>query len=187
MSKISMILLSVAVLLIAGLVYVWQTAGPGTLDLLDRVVNRDSYRHDRDIAFGTHGQKLDVWRTRQTADGALRPVLIFINGGGWVKGTRGEYGWAARGYADNGFVVVLPDYRKVPDVRFPAFLEDGAETVRWTRDNIARFRGRSGPYCDRRALGGRPHGGNARARSAVAGQGRRDGRREGGGRAVWPL
>jgi len=32
---------------------------------------------------------------------------------------------------------VIPDYRKVPQVRFPAFLEDGAEAVRWTQDNIA--------------------------------------------------
>lgn len=163
MSKISMILLSVAVLLIAGLVYVWQTAGPGTLDLLDRAVNRDSYRHDPDIAFGTHGQKLDVWRTQQTGDTARRPVLIFINGGGWVKGTRGEYGWAARGYADNGFVVVLPDYRKVPGVRFPAFLEDGAEAVRWTRDNIARFGGDP----DRIAIAGHSAGGHTVAMLAL--------------------
>jgi len=141
MTKKSMVLLALVVLLVGGLVYVLKTAGPGTLDLLDRVVNRASYRHEADIAFGTHGQKLDVWRAQETAAGAKRPVIIFINGGGWIKGTRGEYGWAARGYADNGFVVVLPDYRKVPDVRFPAFLEDGAEAVRWTRDNIARFGG----------------------------------------------
>lgn len=141
MTKKSMVLFTLAVLLVGGFVYVWKTAGPGTLDLLDRVVNRASYRHEADIAFGAHAQKLDVWRTRETAIGDRRPVLIFVNGGGWVKGTRGEYGWAARAYADNGFVVVLPDYRKVPDVRFPAFLEDGAEAVRWTRDNITRFGG----------------------------------------------
>ena len=163
MSKVSMILLSVAVLLIAGFTYVWRTAGPGTLDLLDRVVNHASYRHDTDLAFGTHGQKLDVWRTQETADTARRPVLIFINGGGWVKGTRGEYGWAARGYADNGFVVVLPDYRKVPDVRFPAFLEDGAEAVRWTRDNIARFGGDP----NRVAIAGHSAGGHTVAMLAL--------------------
>ncbi len=137
----SLVLLVLACLLVGGSAYVWNTAGPGTLDLLDRAVNRDSYRHGSDIAFGTHGQKLDVWQAQAGTDTARRPVVIFINGGGWVKGTRGEYGWAARGYADNGFVVVLPDYRKVPHVRFPAFLEDGAEAVRWTRDNIARFGG----------------------------------------------
>ncbi|RYD59835.1 MAG: alpha/beta hydrolase, partial [Sphingomonadales bacterium] len=33
--------------------------------------------------------------------------------------------------------VVVPDYRKVPGVRFPAFLQDGAEAVKWVRDNVA--------------------------------------------------
>ena len=27
--------------------------------------------------------------------------------------------------------LVIPDYRKVPDVHFPAFLDDGAEAVAW--------------------------------------------------------
>jgi acetyl esterase/lipase len=29
----------------------------------------------------------------------------------------------------------------VPDVRFPAFLDDGAEAVLWVQDNIARYNG----------------------------------------------
>ena len=36
---------------------------------------------------------------------------------------------------------MIPDNRKVPGVRFPAYVEDGAAAVRWTRDNIARFGG----------------------------------------------
>ena len=58
-----------------------------------------------------------------------------------MKGTRVEYGFAARAYAARGFVVVVPDYRKVPTVRFPAFVEDAADAVRWTQDNIANHGG----------------------------------------------
>lgn len=92
------------------------------------------------IPFGSHGQLLDVWVPRGEASGP-RPVLIFWHGGGWVKGDRAAYAFAGRAFASRGFVVVVPDYRKVPQVRFPAFLEDGAEAVRWTRDAIARFGG----------------------------------------------
>jgi acetyl esterase/lipase len=43
--------------------------------------------------------------------------------------------------AKAGFVVVIPDYRKVPQVHFPAFLDDGAEAVAWVQANIAQYRG----------------------------------------------
>ncbi len=71
-------------------------------------------------------------------------MLIFWYGGGWVNGSRGGYAFAARAFARQGFVVVMPDYRKVPEVRFPAFLEDGAEAVRWTHDQIGRYGGDPG-------------------------------------------
>jgi acetyl esterase/lipase len=92
------------------------------------------------IAFGTHGQTLDVWRPIGDAT-APRPVVIFWYGGGWVNGTRQDYGFAARAFASQGFVVVVPDYRKVPQIHFPAMIEDGAEAVKWTRDNVSRYGG----------------------------------------------
>ncbi|TPG12224.1 alpha/beta hydrolase [Sphingomonas oligophenolica] len=93
------------------------------------------------VPFGTTGQTLDVWRPAGDHPTTSRPVLIFYYGGGWVHGDRGAYAFAARAYAKAGFVVVVPDYRKVPSVRFPAFLQDAAEAVKWTRDNIAGYGG----------------------------------------------
>lgn len=92
------------------------------------------------VAFGTHGQKLDVWRPATRAPSPL-PVLVFWYGGGWINGTRGGYAFAGRAFARAGFLVVIPDYRKVPQARFPAFLEDGAEALRWTRDHAAAYGG----------------------------------------------
>ncbi len=94
------------------------------------------------VAFGTHGQTLDVWRASGEVKG--RPVLIFWYGGGWVKGDRGAYAFAARAFARAGYVVVVPDYRKVPTVRFPAFLQDGAAAVKWTRDHARDYGGDPG-------------------------------------------
>lgn len=92
------------------------------------------------LPFGTHGQTLDVWRPAEAAT-VKRPVLIFWYGGGWAKGDRRAYAFAARAYARQGFVVVVPDYRKVPGIRFPVFVQDGAEAVKWTRDHVAEFGG----------------------------------------------
>jgi acetyl esterase/lipase len=69
------------------------------------------------------------------------PVIVFFYGGGWVSGDRGDYGFAGRAFAAQGFVTIVADYRLVPEVRFPAFLQDGALAVKWARDNAARYGG----------------------------------------------
>ena len=86
-------------------------------------------------------QRLDAYAP-DGAEGPL-PVLIFFYGGAWVSGSRGEYGFAGKAYASHGFLTIVPDYRLVPDHRFPAFVEDGAGAIRWARDHA-------------RALGGDP-------------------------------
>ena len=115
---------------------------PAQLSLLDGAIGGGvgASRPGSALPFGTHGQTLDVWRPSGKAI-AKRPVLIFWYGGGWAKGDRRAYAFAARAYARSGFVVVMPDYRKVPGIRFPAFLQDGAEAVKWTRDHIADYGG----------------------------------------------
>jgi acetyl esterase/lipase len=57
------------------------------------------------------------------------PVVVFFYGGGWEDGRKSDYGWAAQALASRGFLVFLPDYRLVPQVHFPAFIEDAAEAV----------------------------------------------------------
>ncbi len=115
---------------------------PGQLSILDAAMGGGigADRPGSAIPFGTHGQTLDVWRPAN-ASRTGNPVLIFWYGGGWVAGDRRAYAFAARAYAKAGFVVVMPDYRKVPQIHFPAMLQDGAEAVKWTRDHIAAFGG----------------------------------------------
>ncbi len=86
-------------------------------------------------AFGSEArQRLDV---HAPADARGAPVLVFFYGGSWASGRRQDYGFAARALAARGFVVVVPDYRIVPQARWPAFVEDGAAAIAWTRANIA--------------------------------------------------
>ena len=123
-------------------VWIAMTSPPALLSTLDGAMGGGwgTERPGSAVAFGTHDQTLDVWRPAGT-DKTPRPVVIFWYGGGWAHGDRRAYSFAARAYARAGFVVVVPDYRKVPEVHFPAFLQDGAEAVKWTRDHIAGFGG----------------------------------------------
>ncbi len=88
------------------------------------------------VAYGSDpAQRLDVYAPDH-AKGPL-PVVVFFYGGGWNSGYRGGYAFAARAIAARGFVVVVPDYRLVPAVRFPAFVDDAAAAIRWTVDHVA--------------------------------------------------
>lgn len=98
----------------------------------------------RGASYGSDArQKLDVYVPAGRAETHL-PVVIFFYGGGWVDGSRGDYAFAGRAFAAQGFVAVVADYRLVPQVRFPAFVEDGALAVKWVRDNIALHGGDPG-------------------------------------------
>lgn len=135
---------AVALLLLIGLgLFLTQVEPPHQLDLINRLVPGDSdvARVAEGVVFDPDtGLKLDVWAPSAPAT-EKRPVLVFFYGGGWAKGERAHYGFAAKAYAARGFVVVVPDYRKVPDVRFPAFNQDGAKAVKWVRDTISTYGG----------------------------------------------
>lgn len=133
------LLVVVAALAIAA----WRTEPPRLLSILDAAFGggRGARLAGDAIPFGTTGQTLDVWRPASASGTKPLPVLIFYYGGGWVHGDRRAYAFAARAYAKAGYVVVVPDYRKVPGVRFPSFVQDGAQAVRWTRDHVASFGG----------------------------------------------
>jgi acetyl esterase/lipase len=112
------------------------------VDTVDRLANRsDATKIATGVKFGGNpGDLLDIW-----APGAKsatpRPVVVFFYGGGWANGTRTEYGYAARPFVEAGYIVVLPDYRKVPQVRFPDFVADSAAAVKWVQANIAKYGG----------------------------------------------
>lgn len=93
--------------------------------------DRSARRVARDIAYGAHDrQRLDVY----APDGeGPWPVVTFFYGGGWDSGSKDLYGWAAQALAAKGFLVALPDYRVVPDVHFPGFVEDAAAAVAQVR------------------------------------------------------
>ena len=98
------------------------------LAMLNTFGPRDSgvKRVARDLAYGPDPrQTLDIFAPTG-ASTTPRPVVVFFYGGGWDSGSKADYGWAAQALAARGFVVAVPDYRVVPQVVFPAFIEDAA-------------------------------------------------------------
>jgi acetyl esterase/lipase len=81
---------------------------------------------------------LDVCRPKVAT---AAPVIVFFYGGGWRSGSKRTYRYAAKALARRGYVAVLPDYRIYPPARYPDFLDDGAQAVRWVKDNAKRFGG----------------------------------------------
>ncbi len=94
------------------------------------------------IAYAAHSRhRLDICRP---AGATAAPVVVFFYGGAWRSGNKELYRYVAKALARRGYVAVLPDYRIYPEVRYPEFLEDGAQVVRWVKDNIAGFGGDPG-------------------------------------------
>jgi acetyl esterase/lipase len=81
---------------------------------------------------------LDVCRPKSAT---AAPVIVFFYGGGWRGGSKRTYRYVAKALARRGYVAVLPDYRIYPQARYPDFLDDGAQAVRWVKDNAKRFGG----------------------------------------------
>ena len=98
--------------------------------------------------------KLNIWVPTGTKKTDKLPVIVFLYGGGWYSGARDDYGFAGRAFAKQGFIVVIPDYRIVPEGHWPDFLQDSAAAVAWTDAHIANYGGDP----DRIALSGHSAG-----------------------------
>lgn len=99
----------------------------------------------RDLAYGPHERhRLDLFARPGTADA---PVLVYLHGGGFVRGDKSSGGaqpfyenvgdFAAR----NGMIGVTITYRLAPDHPWPAGPEDLATLIGWLRANIAQHGG----------------------------------------------
>ncbi|HEX3356615.1 MAG TPA: alpha/beta hydrolase [Tepidisphaeraceae bacterium] len=117
-------------------------AGCNRFEMLNATVPSWGYTLTSNIAYGNlPRQKLDVYRPRNAKPNAS--VVIFFYGGDWQSGEKAGYRFVAEALTSEGFIAVLPDYRIYPDVQFPAFVEDGAQSIRWVHDNIATLGGDS--------------------------------------------
>ena len=87
---------------------------------------------------GNNAWKLDLARPSKESD-RPRPAIVFIHGGGWVKGDKrsGPFLDYALQYATKGYVCVTVNYRLVP-AKLPC-IEDVKCAVRWLRAHAKKY------------------------------------------------
>jgi acetyl esterase len=87
-----------------------------------------------DISLLTFHGPLDM-RLFRPADGVL-PVALFLHGGGWTLNDLDTHDRLCRRIARrSGWLVAALDYRRAPEHRHPAALEDAQLAYRWLLDN----------------------------------------------------
>ena len=90
-------------------------------------------------------------------------AIVWMHGGGFVMGDlETEHPWASRVAEGSGAVVISVGYRRAPEHRFPAALDDVYAVLTWTAAHAADL----GVASDRIAVGG--HAAGAGLAAAVA-------------------
>lgn len=75
--------------------------------------------------------KADVYRL---PGDDVRPVIVWIHGGGLITGGRGGPTLEQRKrYLDAGYVIVSIDYRLAPETKLPGIIEDVRDAIQWVR------------------------------------------------------
>jgi arylformamidase len=86
-------------------------------------------------------QVLDVFAPA----GASRvPVVVYLHGGAWLRGSRLDVAYPAPAVTGRGAALVVPDFDNVSVVPLPRMIEQCREAVEWTVRHAASFGGDAG-------------------------------------------
>ncbi|KAF9976998.1 hypothetical protein BGZ73_007304 [Actinomortierella ambigua] len=69
------------------------------------------------------------------------PVIIYVYGGAWDSGHKSMLMPMAQNLANQGYIVVVPDYTHYPTGKIEDMVKDVQEAVVWTTVNITRYGG----------------------------------------------
>lgn len=99
-----------------------------------------------DVSYGPDERhRLDVYLPR----GAVRGIVIYVHGGGFVRGEKNLDGVFYRNIgqflAGEHFATVVPNYRRAPLHAWPCGAQDVQRTVQWVHDHAQHFGGRLPP------------------------------------------
>ena len=88
--------------------------------------------------YGSRELRMDVYLPKQ-GSGPF-PAVIYIHGGAWSGGNKGQFRRQAAYMAARGFAGACIEYRLSGEARFPAALHDSKAAVRWVRANAKAYR-----------------------------------------------
>jgi len=120
------------------LVFSALLTGCAPVDLLNGLVPGNGYTFKNDIAYGpNYRQKLDVYMPKHPD--ARKTAIVFIYGGAWKSGRKGDYRFVGQGLSELGYTVIIPDYHLYPAVQYPVFIDDCARAVVWAHENADKI------------------------------------------------
>ncbi len=114
---------------------------PATAFALPLLAFGDEIRVERDIPYAEPKnvrQSLDV---HAPAKGRKRPVVVWVHGGGWMRGSKEEVDRKPAAFVERGFVFVSINYRFFPNVAMGEIVRDTAKAVAWTHANASKYGG----------------------------------------------
>lgn len=93
-----------------------------------------------------------------------RGIIVFYHAGGWVLGDLNSSDSFLRRFASRTeCTIISADYRKAPEHRFPAAVDDAFTTLQWAARSMAYLAGRAVPII----VAGESAGGNLAAVTAI--------------------
>jgi acetyl esterase len=96
----------------------------------------------REIAYGDDERhRLDVYLPLGAEAGGPAPVVVFLHGGGFIRGDKGDREAVGHYFSRHGVLAVVPNYRLGPRHRWPAGAEDVSAALAWTRAHVAGYGG----------------------------------------------
>lgn len=83
-------------------------------------------------------QLLDVYSPES---GSNHPVVVWVHGGGWMRGSKNDVDRKPQAFVAKGFVFVPMNYRFIPQVPMESIVRDVAKATGWVYRNIAKHGG----------------------------------------------
>jgi acetyl esterase/lipase len=105
-----------------------------------------NYRWIKDERYGLDAlQSLDIFAPTDQPTSTLRPVVLFVHGGGWRAADKQDSTHVHRNLcvriAALGVVVINVNHRLSPAVQHPTHVQDVALALKWVKANISRYQG----------------------------------------------
>ena len=109
---------------------------------IERVYRATEVQTTPNLSYGPDQQhKLDIHVDTQRRGDALQPVVVYVHGGGFVRGSK-ESSWNVGEYFGSiGLVGVSATYRLAPEAQWPNGANDMGLMVDWLKENISDYGG----------------------------------------------